>query len=847
MGDVYRAWDAKLERHVAIKVLPELLASDPDRLARFEREAKSIAQLSHPNIRGVFDVGRVGTIHYVVLELLDGETLRERLIRGPLSSRKTLEYGAQVARGIAAAHAKGIVHRDVKPENLFITADDRVKILDFGLAKPVDFGPAEATNTSLGTVAGMVMGTVGYMAPEQVRGQTLDRRADIFAFGAVLLEMLTGRGAFARETPADTMSAILNSDTPDLETVSGDLSPLARIVRRCLEKKPELRFQSADDLAFALETISERSSGAVPSVNPPASRGSRAAVPWAIAAVAVVAAAAMAFQLARTPQADDRWARFTQITDAAGVETNPALSPDGATVAYAMRSSGSWDIYAQRAGERRATPLLADPERDEDGPAFSPDGRSIAYHDARGRGAIFIAAAGGDTPRRITDFGLYPAWSPDGRQLAFSTQRIDTPHIATSSTLWIVPAEGGAPRQVEGLGDAFQPSWAPSGTRIAYWSANRGQRDIYTVASGGGAAVPVTQDAALDWAPVWSPDGYLYFASDRGGSMNLWRIAVDERSGVSHGEPEPVTTGVQAAADLLAFSGDGSRMVFRSVVEAVNPVALPFDPVNFKAGAPVVLSNSNTFREPADVSPDGRLLSFNNIGEPREDIFIGNVDGSGMRRLTHDPSRDRMPAWAPDNRTLFFFSTRGTNWEIWRVDVDGGDLRRAASLPKEGLRFPIVSPAADRLVASGQSSVYLIRLGHEAPPEQLRGIAGVVFNPSDWSPDGTKLAGIVATPAGARLAIYDFAAERLGRPFEVPFGYARWLPDGRHVISLTDGGLQTLDTVTGQVRSIGVSLTPADSTRWDPTFAIARDGRAIYYGARRQEADIWLAERLHRN
>src|SRR5262245_52281632 len=604
MGDVYRAWDARLERHVAIKVLPELFASDPDRLARFEREAKSVAQLSHPNIRGVFDVGSVGTTHYVVLELLDGETLRERLGRGPLSSRKTLEYGAQVAWGIAAAHAKGIVHRDVKPENLFITADDRVKILDFGLAKPVDFGPAEATNTSLGTVAGMVMGTVGYMAPEQVRGQTLDRRADIFAFGAVLLEMLTGRGAFARETPADTMSAILNSDPPDLDTVSGDMSPLARIVRRCLEKKPELRFQSADDLAFALETSSERSSGAAPSVNRPAPRSSRAAVPWAIAAVAVVAAAAMAFQLARAPQADDRWARFTPITDAAGVETNPALSPDGTTVAYAMRSSGSWDIYAQRAGERRAMPLLADPQRDEDGPAFSHDGRSIAYHDARGRGAIFIAAAGGDTPRRITDFGLYPAWSPDGRQLAFSTRRIDTPHIASDSTLWIVPAEGGAPRQVEGTGDAFRPSWSPSGTRIAYWSVDRGQRDIYTVASGGGAAVAVTQDAAVDWAPVWSPDGYLYFASDRGGSMNLWRIAVDERSGVSRGEPEPVTTVVQAAADLLAFSGDGSRMVFRSVVEAVNPVALPFDPVNFRAGTPVVLSNSNTFREPADVSPD---------------------------------------------------------------------------------------------------------------------------------------------------------------------------------------------------------------------------------------------------
>jgi serine/threonine protein kinase len=268
MGEVYRARDPRLDRTVAIKVLSAQLAGDAGALARFEREAMSVAKLSHPNILSIFEFAQDGAASFVVTELVEGETLRTRLEAGALPQRRAVGYALQIARGIAAAHARGIVHRDLKPENVMITRDEQVKILDFGLAKPVDLGPSDATRgPSLATGAGLVLGTFGYMAPEQVRGLQVDHRTDIFAFGAVLYEMLSGARAFRADTAADTMSAILSQDPPDLDIARLSISPgIERIVRRCLEKNPELRFQSANDLAFALETLSNTSSSAAATV-----------------------------------------------------------------------------------------------------------------------------------------------------------------------------------------------------------------------------------------------------------------------------------------------------------------------------------------------------------------------------------------------------------------------------------------------------------------------------------------------------------------------------------------------------------------------------------------------------
>ncbi|HET9372063.1 MAG TPA: protein kinase, partial [Vicinamibacterales bacterium] len=670
MGEVYRARDPRLDRLVAIKVLSAQLAGDADALARFEREAMSVAKLSHPNILSIFEFAHEGDTAFVVTELVDGETLRARLATGPVPPRRAVGYALQIARGIAAAHARGIVHRDLKPENVMITGDEQIRILDFGLAKPIDLGPSDATRGApLATAAGVVLGTFGYMAPEQVRGLTVDHRTDIFAFGAVLYEMLSGVRAFRADTAADTMSAILSQDPPDLDAARLAIPPaVERIVRRCLEKNPELRFQSANDLAFALETLSTTSSSAaataVDAAVPTRPRG--AWRPWTVAAASLAAAlvATAAWFSSTAPAAEARWSQFTRLTEAAGEETGPAISPDGATVAFAIRVNGSWDIYAQRVGGRNATPVVNDPARDEGAPAFSPDGSLLAFHESDDEGGIFVAGATGESVRRVSDIGFDPAWSPDGAEIAFATEEVLDPSSRLGlSNVYVVPAAGGTPRKIVD-GDGVQPSFSPSGDRIVYWSNNGGQRDIFVIPAKGGSTIAVTNDAAIDWCPVFSPDGrFIYFASDRGGAMNVWRVAVDG-NGAPQSPPEPVTAGVNAAAALPRFSRDGARLVFRARIASVNPVAIPFDPVTLRAGTPVLLDTQNNVRIPGDVSPDGKLITYFSIGERQEDIFVG-TPGGAIRRITDDVPRDRGPVFSPDGRSLVFYANREGEWGLW--------------------------------------------------------------------------------------------------------------------------------------------------------------------------------------
>src|SRR5271166_3838610 len=302
MGEVYRAKDTRLGRDVALKILPESFAREPDRLRRFEQEARAVAALNHPNILAVFDIGQHDGSPFLVSELLEGESLRAVLDNGALPQRKTIEYGVQIAHGLAAAHEKGIVHRDLKPENIFITKDGRIKILDFGLAKlaqKAGAGLDDVTLTSSHTAAGVVMGTASYMAPEQVRGEAADPRTDIFAFGAVLYEMLSGVRAFRRDTPAETMTAVLKDDPPEFSSSGHLVSPgLERIVRRCLEKSPEQRFQSARDLSFALEALS--GSDASAAVRNAGARRQMPLLAWLAGALALAALAGGAWWIART-------------------------------------------------------------------------------------------------------------------------------------------------------------------------------------------------------------------------------------------------------------------------------------------------------------------------------------------------------------------------------------------------------------------------------------------------------------------------------------------------------------------------------------------------------------------
>ena len=423
MGEVYRARDTKLDRDVAVKVLPANFADDPQALARFEREAKAVAALSHPNILAIFDFGGADGASYAVMELLDGESLRSRLSTGALPVRKAVDYGVQILQGLAAAHDAGIVHRDLKPENVFVTGDGRIKILDFGLARQT-LRVAAGDDTRSPTVVrstepGTVLGTVGYMSPEQVRGQDVDARSDIFSFGAVLYEMLSGRRAFQRDTGAETMTAILKEDPPELSDSGIKIPPgIDKIVGHCLEKSPKERFQSARDVAFDLQALS----GAAPAAATSVGR-TRTRVPWiAAAAACVLLVGAGAFRLGRR-SAPISAPSFQQLTFRRGMVRGARFAPDGQSVVYAA----AWDgkpiaLFTTRPGSSDSSALEL-PSADV--LAIAPSGE-LALQLGRRQAEAYVAVgtlaaatlAGGEAPRERLQGVQWADWSPDGKTLA---------------------------------------------------------------------------------------------------------------------------------------------------------------------------------------------------------------------------------------------------------------------------------------------------------------------------------------------------------------------------------------------------------------------------------------------
>ena len=775
MGEVYRAKDPRLGREVAIKVLPPSFSQDADRLRRFEQEARAAGVLNHPNITAVYDIGSHDDAPYVVQELLEGETLRLVLAGGKLPQRKVIDYALQIAHGLSAAHDKGIVHRDLKPENLFVTNEGRVKILDFGLAKLTQVGEGSGPQTNLptaaGTEPGVVMGTLGYMSPEQIKGKPADARSDIFSFGAIFYEMISGKRAFHADSAGETMAAILKEDPPDLSVTNQVISPgLERIVRHCLEKSPEQRFHSAHDLAFDIEALSS-TSGHV-AVTP--GRRRVRLMPALLLALGALAGAAVAYFSLRggraAGQAASEGPTYRRLTNLSGAENSPALSPDGQTLAFIHRSGNRSHVWVQRVTGHKPIDLTPDCDRTSYSPAFSPDASLIAYSSRCGEGGLFIMGASGENVRRVTTFGADPAWSPDGRELVFSTEVVVQPYGRMgTSELWRVAIGGGEPRKIYAE-DAIQPSVSPHGLRIAYWALPVGgsQRDIWTIPYKGLAPgekpVPVTQDPAVDWNPVWSPDGKaLYFLSNRDGAMNLWKVPIDEASGKPLGPAQAERLPAREVSGF-AISRDSRVVVYvdRETTYAIDRLTL--DAEGSLAGKPENIYESSQEMSDFDVSPDGKQFAFDSRGGAQDDIFVVQSDGKGLRQLTDDAYRDRHPVFSPDGRRLAFHSDRSGRYDIWTISTDGSGLAQMTKTTGDTIIEPLWSPDGRRLAVNSGKESTILTLDEKGAVARIQKIPEpapkTLAYPLSWSADGKRLlASISRLPDRETLGLIFYSPE----------------------------------------------------------------------------------------
>lgn len=856
MGEVYLAEDHKLHRLVALKLLPPHFTRRPEHVKRFEREARAASSLNHPNIITIHEIGHVEGTHFIATEFVEGETLRQRMSNGEMSLIEIIDITSQIAGALSAAHAAGIVHRDIKPENIMLRPDGLVKVLDFGLAKPLEREDAvdrEGTPQSitLQTDPGSLMGTTSYLSPEQVRGDKVDHRTDIFSLGVVLYEMIAGRRPFTGGSIAALFDAILENEPPAIERELPD--QLKQIIYRTLEKDCDARYRTAKELKIQLKKTESMMSEEISPSSRPRGAEAKAYMIMIVLSILAVMVSLLRFEPDAGGAQPATTGKFIAQTARQGLELFPGISPDGNRLIYASRAQGNWDIYMQsvRSSSSGNFPepvnLTADSSSNNKQPAFSPDGQRIAFRSSRDGGGLFLMDANGKQVTKLTDSGYNPAWSHDGREIIFSQVDIEEVSSRTPSPgpLYAVDVVTEKIREIT-TGDAVQPSCSPHGHRIAYWAMhNGGQRDIWTVASIGGEPVQVTNDKANDWNPVWSPDSnHLYFVSDRNGQMNLWRVPIDERSGKTTGEPEPVMLPSDCIRHF-SLSKDGRQMVYVQEVKRKNLYQVAFDPVTEKITNQMVSINPGSrLAQGPDISPDGEWLVFTNHGEKQEDLFAIRPDGKGLTQITNDIHKDRAPRWSPDGKKIIFYSDRSGKYEAWSINRDGSGLEQLTHTADEiGMIFYPTWSSDGLRIAYHKSgfSPYIIETGkswNEQMSVQLPGLdpSTLQFVAWDWSSDSKRLAGgrgSVELP-GAGIAVYSFEAHQ----FDTVTGFGSrpvWLNDDRRLLFYSNGDIYLVDSLTKRTRKI-LSVAPGDIDG----FTLSPDNRAIYFSLNSSEADVWL-------
>ncbi len=679
MGEVYRARDTRLERTVAIKILPERFASEPEFRRRFEREAKTIAQLSHPHICAMHDVGREGGTDFLVMEFLEGETLAGRLAGGALPFDLVCRYGAEIADGLGAAHAAGVTHRDLKPGNVMVTKAG-VKLLDFGLAKPI-LGAASSDASRQGTAsgpltgAGVAPGTLQYMAPEQLEGREADARSDIFALGSTLYEMATGRRAFPGESPMSVASAILR-DEPRPVSEAAPMTPasLDRLVRRCLAKDPEERWQSARDVAAELRFL--RSEASSPTGAPSAARAPRVAwaraLPWAIAVLAVAAAAWLARPGPKPPVRRFR----LPIEGFTGSPTNirnlfsfPVLSPEGRRIAY-IADGRLWIRELDRF-EAREVPGTVNAER----PFWSFDGSHVGY--ALEKRLWKVPAAGGEAAAicRVPESGriVGAAWSRHGR-IVFGVWR---------GSLYDVPSAGGEAKRIvalpPGADDFHTPAFLPDGRTVIY--AVHGSRDdgkIAVLEEGGAPRIVFEVSNLLSVA--YSPTGHLLYTREID-NEGIWAVPFSISKRRVEGAAVPVVRG----AALPSLAADGSLVHVQGRMEMKQELVWVLRDGKIEE----TVGEAHRGLSGPMLSPDGRRVAFSALSEDSADIWVLDLARGTRRRVTSRPAQEIFPAWAPSGDRLLYNESVGmAEKQIVEIAADGSGARRALG---EGIG-PRVSP-----------------------------------------------------------------------------------------------------------------------------------------------------------
>jgi eukaryotic-like serine/threonine-protein kinase len=806
MGEVWRARDTRLDRTVALKVLPADFANDTDRLKRFEQEARATSALNHPNILTVHDFGSHQGAPYLVAELLEGEELRAQLNEGALSVRKAIEYAQQIAAGLAAAHEKGIVHRDLKPENLFVTKDGRVKILDFGLAKLkpqklVGGVDSEAATLKPLTNPGVVMGTVGYMSPEQVRGQETDQRSDIFSFGMILYEMLSGKRAFSGVSLADVMSAILKEDPPELSTMNAKI-PLAmdKLVRRCLEKRPEQRFHSAHDLGYALEAVAAPSSSGFEQTNVVraletttlAKPGGWRARIWVIA-TGMLALVLLTLVLAWFNRAQPAalTVRFTLLSPEKTRFAEPsfALSPDGRQLAFcATDATEKTLLYLRPLNSFSAQPLAG-----TEGavlPFWSPDSRSIAFFSA---GKLKRIEVSGGAPQTLCDVSNAGggAWNQAGEIIMAPIN---------GGPLYRVPATGGVPTVLTKVDPSrfshWLPQFLPGDQHFLFYAIGKqaGQSGIYV----GSLSDQVTQQVlSTDQGAVYAA-GYLLFV--RNGALMGQPFDTSRLKLV--GEPFLIAEQVKTTSIVPRVSAaENGTLVFQS-----GGIQLPqlvwFDRSGKQLGT---IGETADYSNPS-LTQDGKRLAVG-VRDPqteKRDIWLFDLGRGAKSRFTFDPADDLNSVWSKDGSQIFFSSDRKGQRDIFQKKVNAAQDEEVLYTSPEIKNVCDLSPDGRLLLyntnqgTNNSNDLWLLPLEGERTPKPFLKTQ-FIEDQAVISPDGRWVA--YRSSESGRDEIYVATFPQLSGKWQVSVdggAEPQWRRDGNELF-FTDAGrkLMAAEVKTG--------------------------------------------------